>query len=338
MANYVLESRSKTGTYLATLPYRNLQGEWFRNKADQIRWEMPLYNNGLTRTNFFPAKTEVWVWRNNAKVFVGPLWDVTASSDSATMSCAAEGLESYLEGRRVKEDVKYTGQRQATAWDLINGAQTGTDAPLGFTSATLPACPTLIISWLKNDGEYIIDAIESLAKGNFGFDWEIDIDRKFQVYYPRPAVASGITLEYPGNIKRYSAQLMGKFEANDIFVKGKDALRSQPVIDTAKRAEFGLRQLVVSATDLNTQDQVNDYGEQVLALHRDVREIPQVSIAATQVNPFAGDIWFGETAPVIINDGWVQYNTAMRLNGFQLTVGKNGNETFVLYMSDLREV
>lgn len=338
MADYVLESRSKAGAYLATLPYRNLQGEFWRNKADQIRFEVPLYNTGLTRTNFFPAKTEVWVIRNGAKVFVGPLWDATPSSDNGTISCAAEGIESYLEGRRIKEDVKYTGARSATAWDLINGAQTGTDAALGIIQGTINTAGNFTIEWMKNDGEYISDAMETLSKGNEGFDWEIDVNRAFNLYYPRPAVASRVKLEWPTTIKRYSVQMLGKFEANDVFVKGKDDLRSQPVIDTSKRAEYGLRQVTISATDLETLDQANDYGEQVLNLRRDIREIPSVVLNTDLVNPFNGDIWFGQTAPVVISDGWVQYDQVMRLNGFQLSVGKQGNETFNLYMSDLREV
>lgn len=338
MADYVMESRSRAGAYLATLPYRNLQGEFFRNKQDQIRWEMPLYNNGLDRTSFFPGKTEVWVWRNSSKVFVGPLWDVTASSDSASMSCAAEGIESYLEMRRVPEDVSYTGARQATAWDLISRTQALTDGSLGITQGTLQVAPNLAIAWLKNDGDYLIDCMDTLAGGAQGFDWEIDVNRALQIYYPRPSVASRARLEYPTNVLRYSVQMLGKFEANDVLIKGKDDLRSQPVIDTAKRSEFGLRQLTVSATDLDTQAQVNDFGSRYLNLRRDIREIPQVTLKTELVNPFAGDIWFGQTAPVVINDGWTQYNQTMRLNGFQLSVGKNGNETFVLYMSDLREV
>lgn len=336
---YTLESRSRSGTYLGSIPFRNLQGEFWRNKADQIRFELSLHNNNLSRSTFFPGKTEVWVLRNGTKIFVGPLWDVTASSENKTLSCAAEGIESYLEFRRIKEDVRYTGNRSATAWDLINTAQTGTDAGLGIVAGSVGVAPVLDVSYLKNDGDIIFDCIDTLAKASAtGFDWEINVERQFVLYYPRPAVASRVTLVYPTSIKRYSVQMMGKFEANDIFLKGKDELRSQPVIDTAKRAEFGLRQGVYSNTELNTQDQVNDFAEQLLHLHRDIRELPQVVLNTELVNPFNGDIWFGETAPVVIDDGWVQVNQTMRLNGFQLSVGKNGNETFNLYMSDLREV
>lgn len=339
MATWELQSRDRTGTFLGAIPYRNLQGEWFRNKPDQIRFDIPLYSNDLTRSTFYPGKTEIWALRNGVKQFVGPLWDVTASSQDGVMSCSAEGLESYLQVRRINEDVYFTGRRDQTAWSLINTAQTGTDAALGITQGSInTTTPTHNIGWKRNDGIMVADAMDTLSGGAQGFDWEIDVNRAFNLYYPRPYVASRITLNYPGTILRYSVQIQGKFEANDILVTGDQDVISQPTIDTVKRAEYGLRQYNESNTDLTTQTQVNDYSQQVLRLRRDARETPSFVLDVNYVSPFDGDIWFGQTAPVVISDGWTQYNQTMRLNGFQCTVGKQGNESFNLYMSDLREV
>lgn len=339
MATYYMEARTRSGVYLGTLPFRNLQGEFWRNRPKQLRWDLPLYHPNVTRTSVDPGATEIWLLRNDVKVFVGPLWDATASSDERKITCSAESVESYLSLRRITNDLRYTGNRGATAWDLINRAQTGTDAGLGIIQGTINTTPSLTTSYLKNDGTVILDAIDGLSNdSDTGFDWEIDVNRAFQVYYPRPAVASRVRLEWGGAIHRYSVQVMGKWEANDIFVKGKDKLRSQPVIDTAKRAYYGLRQRVESNTNITAQVQLNNYAQRLLSLHRDPREIPQVGLRTSSVNPFEGDIWYGQTAPVVIDDGWVTYDQTMRCDGFQLTVGKNGSEIFTLYMSDLRDV
>lgn len=548
-ATYVLESRTKSGNFLATLPYRNLQGEFWRNKADQIRFEVPLSHQAITRSTFYPAQHEIWGYRNGIKIFAGPLWDVTASSDNKVLSCSAEGLESYLEGRRLDAPVTYTNSyRESIINDLvINKAQTGTNASLGLTwgldyaqtfdsfyrvadSATTlgtldsgqtwtyqegvwgienrnfaynvsqthgptedygsfalvnigsgnmqlevtirgmyntsPAPAGLAGRWVSNTlcyvcdydlvshtvriryrngssfttlassttynwvdgdrlkftlteqvgetgvtlqglvndvvkvttshtaagrpsqsqgiaglyqdfgtgvnppgarfdnfsgssdtasprsplipsltyymGDNIYELVESLSKGTLGFDWEITPDRQFRLYYPRRAYPSqrAGALIYPDNIKRYSIQYQGKYEANDILVIGADGINSTPgaYIDSVARSTYGLRQLTETATDLETQSQVDDYAAYLLKVHKNVKEIPQVSLNTDIVNPFNGDIWFGNTANVIINDGWVQYSQTMRLTGFQVTSGKQGNETFVLYMSDLREV
>ena len=39
--------------------------------------------------------------------------------------------------------------------------------------------------------------------------------------------------------------------------------------------------------------------------------------------------------PVVIDDGYTQYNNDLRCEGFQVSYGKSGNETFVLYTSEV---
>lgn len=338
-ANFRLEARKPDGTYLATLPARNIQGEWWWNKVKQLRFELPLYHNVVTRANVDPGKTEVQLYRNNVKIFTGPLWDVTASSGDAKLSCSCESIESYLDLRRIDTDLRYVSQAgDQVMWDLINRAQTGTDAALYITQGTLQAAPAQTATYLRSDAGFYGDAVSKLADDtSLGFDWEIDADRKLQIYYPRPQVASRSKLVYGQSVTAYSVQVQGKWEANDIVYRGDTGVRSDPVIDTAKRAEYGLRQLADNDNKVKLVATATQRAQRLLSLHRDVRETPSITLRA-EINPFEGDIWMGQTADVIINDYWAQYNQTMRLDGFQLSVGKQGSETVVLYMTDLREV
>lgn len=339
VASFRLESHLRDGTYLATLPYRNIQGEWWRNKPKQLRFELPLYHPAVTRSNVDPGKTEIQLFRNNTKIFTGPLWDVTASSGDAKLSCTCEGLESYLGLRRLDSDLRYSNQAgQTIMWDLINRAQTGTDAALYFTQGTLQACPSRSVTYLKSDMNFFDDITSKFADDStLGFDWEIDVDRKLQIWYPRPQVPSRSRLVYKQSITGYSVQAQGKWEANDIAYQGAEGIRSDPVIDTAKRAEYGLRQLADNDRDVVLAATCTQRAQRLLTLHRDIQETPSITLRS-EVNPFEGDIWFGQTAQVVIDDAWTQYNETMRLDGFQLSVGKQGNESVVLYMTDLREV
>lgn len=340
MADFRLEARTRGGSYLATLPVRNIQGEHWYNRPKQLRFELPLNNVNVTRQNLWPGLTEVQLFRNNTRIFTGPLWDATATSSNNTLACAAESIESYLGHRRIMADLRYTGAASATVWDLINRTQTLTDGGLGITQGTVQVAPNVQVDYLISDGKYLLDCITELAELDAsGFDWEINPDRQLNLWYPRPQIASRVKLEYGGAISGYSVQVLGHYEANDIFVKGKDALRStSPIVDTAKRTEYGLRQLVGSNTGLTMLAQVNDYAQRLLALHRDPKEIPHITLRSTSVNPWDGDIGILQTAQVVIDDGWAQYNQTMRLNGFQYTIGKHGSESFNLYMADLREV
>lgn len=338
MAEYVLESRTRAGTYLATLPFRNLQGEWFRSKPCQLRWEMPYLHPNITPTTFYPGKTEVWLWRDGAKIFVGPAWDASPTSRTKSMSCSAESIDSYLAARRVVADTSFTGVTRANiSWSLINSSQALTDGGLGITQGLMATTPAINVEYKATELKYIYDIIDDLAQQADGFEWEIDVDRVFNTYV-RALTASRIKLEYGGNITSYSVQVMGKWAANDITVKGFQGALSQPVIDTAKRLEYGLRHYSENNSGLTTQTQLNSFAAQLLKSRRDTRYVPQLSLRSSAVNPFLGDIGFGQTAPILIDDGWVQVNQTMQCAGWQLTVGKHGQETIVLYMQDTREV
>lgn len=337
MAEFILEARTRAGTYLATLPYRNLQGEWFRNKPCQIRWEMPYLNPNVTQETVFPGKTEVWLWRNGQKIFVGPLWDCNPSSSTKSMNCGAESIDSYLNMRRVVTNSSFTSTTRANiAWSLINASQALTDGALGITQGLMAITPAITVSYKASEGKIIYDIINDFSEQADGFDWEIDVNRAFNTYV-RASTASRIRLEYGGNVLGYALQVMGKWAANDIFVQGYQGALSQITVDTAKRAEYGLRHLVESASNLTSQIQLNSFAAQLLKVHRDTRYVPQLQLGTT-INPFDGDIGYGQTAPVLIDDGWVQVNQVMQCSGWQLTVGKQGNETFNLYMQDTREV
>lgn len=340
MAEWRLESWTRSGSRNAILPFRNLQGEFWRNKPKQVRFELPLYHPLVTRANVDPGKSEIKLVRDNTVVYTGVLWNATAGSSDRKLTCDSESLESYLWQRVLTQDLRYSAVAGGVVmWDLINRAQTGTDANLFITQGTIQAAPTRTISFLKNDLLVFGDIVTDFANdADTGFDWEIDQNRQLQVYSPRPATASRSKLLWGGAIVSYSVQVQGKYEANSIWVAGHEAVRSSNLLDTAKRAEYGLRDFTDTNDSMRTIAAANDYAQRLLDLRRDVRETPQLVIKPGTVNPFDGDIWPGQTAPVVISDGWTQFNETMRCDGFQFTVGKHGTETIVLYMNDLREV
>lgn len=339
MSIWNMEARTRAGTYLATLPFYNLQGEFFMNKPKQIRFTLPLRHEVITQTSVFPGKTEIWLLRNEEKVYVGPLWNATASSKENTITCDSQSIESYLSLRRISADVTKSGPRSEIAWSLIDDSQNKTNGDLGITKGTVQDAPSMTIKYARKEGIIIADAIDEFAsEADSGFDWEIDVNRKFNTYYPRIQARSRVRLEYLGNITSYSLQAMGMWEANDILIQGPDDAVSQTTVDVAKRSEFGLRQYVGSNTGAKTKTQLNNYAQDVLNKRRDIRLVPQVAVRSEEVNPFNGDITFGQLAHLFIDDSWAQFDEDMRLTGFQVTVGRHGEETFVLYLSDLREV
>lgn len=335
MATFRMESRLPDGTYLGTLPFSNFQGEFYRAKRSQCRFDVPLRHPAITRTTINPAKSEVWLYRNSTLIYAGPLWDVDVSSSGNKLSCTSEGLESYFDMRRISASKAFNASRALVAWNLIAQSQAETNGNLYITSNTLPSTPAIAISYDGLDGKVISEAIDDLAK-ELGFDWVIRPDRKFTVVYPRAQTQSNIQLNYPGNMTSYSIQITGKFVQNDILVKGSDKVFNR-VADTTSRTTYGLRQSTMTDTSLTTLAQVVAYCNQAIALHKKPKFYPQVQATAELVNPYNGDLWYGSIVKTTINDGWSQFNQNMIVNGWQLTIGKQFNESYSFYLNDLRE-
>lgn len=340
MADWRLESHTRSGTYLAPLKFYNLQGEFYRNRR-QIRFDLALSSSGLTYDTFFPRKHEVWAYRDDELVFAGPLWDVSVSSREGKMSCGAAGIESYFDTRVASTtDRDMTGTWGSIVWGLINTSQGLTGGGLGITQGTLVGggSPSGSFKYAWREGKTLSEVIDDLADSDAGFDWEITPNRVHNQYYPRIDSRARVRLEYGGNITSYSLQAMGKYEANAVFVKGPEQTVSNWAIDTAKRSEYGLSHFVGSNTGLKSASLLDAFADMTLKLRRDARIVPQVVTRSEGVNPFEGDIEPGQLSRLIVRDEWVQFDQDMRLMGFQVTVGKQGNEVFSLYLSDMREI
>ena len=342
MANFRLETRTRSGAYLATLRYSNLQGEMYKgNKWSAIRWDMSLEDTReLTYNELYPGKTEVWMFRDDVLKFAGPIWDANISTKEAKFSCRAEGLASYFDRRRIEAGWDSSLPLGQQAWNIVAASQALTDGNLFITQGTSVSggAPSARIKFAASELKMVSDALADLSEGDNGFDWEVTPNRVFNVYYPRLSGRANVRLEFGGNIRSYAVDINGKYAANNVVVQGADDSLSAAVVDTAKRAEYGLRHYVGSNTGLKSRAQLDAYATQLLSLRRDTRIIPQLSVAAEGVNPFNGDIDYGQVARTVINDGWVQYDIDMRCSGYQFTVDKHGIETFVLYLNDLREV
>ena len=337
MPKFELHSVKQDGTFLTMLPFNQLQGEFFLSKSNVLRWEMPYRHPNVTLDTVYPGKTEIRLYRDSKKIFEGPLWDCTPRSETSTMNCAAEDVSSYLDMRTVGWDLTYTNQHPTSiAWDLIHRTQLLTNGDLRITQGTL--VPTMVMTqkYAKDEAIQISKAIEDFEKLQTGFEWQIDENRVFKTY-ARDTTPSNVTFEYGGMVTRYSIQLMGKWQASEIIARGAKGFVSQPIIDTAKRAEYGLRQKTVSNTSIKNLAVLNDFGQQNLNIRRDTRFIPHITIRTGGLSPFDGDIDYLQTARVIVDDGWVQMNQLMYIVGWQLTVRENDSETIGLYMNDLRE-
>lgn len=342
-AEYSIRLQYRDGTYIGEPPFFDCQGEFRLNEPDEIRFKMSsldLINYVDPVSRLKEGLTEVVLLRNNVPVFTGPIWTITCTSKDKILNCTAQDISSYLKRRTIMTSTKFTKKRYAyAAWKLIQDTQARAYGDLGITlGQDAPTNPTGTFSYAAKSGKSVYAAIEGLSGGINGFDWEITPSRQLMMYYPRIQIPSLLTLEYGGNIKNYSVQGMGAYVANEVFGRGGNKKVSNTYSDTASKQFYGLRQYAFSDSNLKSESKLNSTAKRQLNLRKNPRLIPQLTVDPEMVNPFEDDIRFGSLVNTIIDDGWVQFNGIMRCSGFQVTIGKHGDETFVLYMNDTREI
>lgn len=336
MADWRLESYDRNRNFLGVLPHSNIQGEFYGSKHDQMRFNVPLRHDMVSSTTLSSGVNEIWAFRNDELVYSGVLWDMDIDGTAGRIGCTTEGLETYFEGRRIQNDVEYNQSGSECVWDMIQKSQALPGGDLGITRGQIDPSPGIAIKYWANEGKMIDEAIEDLAKEG-EFDFSITADRKVNISYPRSQVPSRSRLMFPGNIKTYNIAVTGKIVANDILMRGNGAFVT-PVIDTNSRSIYGLRQATVTNQALKSVTQLANAADEEIKFRRQARWVPTVSVDATVVNPFEGDISHGELIHVEIADGWVNLDTTLRCIGWQVTVNQSGGESVNLYLNDMREL
>lgn len=332
-----MESRLSNGSFAAVLPFRNLQFEIFMNRASSTRFDLPLHHAAVQASLIEGGKHEIWIYRNNTLIKAGPLWDLTASSSGSTIACTAEDLTAYLEVNLIEADASFTDIDQGQiAWSLINTWQGLTMGTRGITQGSIPASVNRQRTYKKSDGKNIYEAIMDMVEQDNGFDFELTPQRVFNVYPPRRTRDRGLTLELGAGLRHISVNHQGKYRRSRVLMKGPEDTYVEAE-DTVSRDTYGRASIAVSATDITSSDTLTERA----GLERDRRRLPkvtpQISVVPT-INPYDSDIRMGDTITIKAQAGYIQYNEQFRLVGWQTTVGAQGNESFVFYFNDDREV
>ncbi len=342
MADFRIDLQFRDGTYIGTIPFADLQGEFRMNQPNEIRFktssvDLLKYVNPVSQLR--AGLTEVVLYRNGAVIFCGPIWTIDTASNDKILNIMAQDVASYLKQRYISADTKFTKKRFAYGlWKLIQDAQALSNGSLGITLGQDAATPTGSFSFTRKSGTTLLKAADKLCAGSTGFDWQIDSQRRLMMYYPRIQVQSNIRLEYGGNIKSYSVRDVGTQIANEVFTVGANKYISSTYTDADSMTKFGRRQYVANDSSLKSKSKVDSNSKTQLSLRKNPRLIPQLVINAEIANPFNDGITYGNLVYTTIDDGWVQFDGLMRCSGFQLSIGKHGNETFVLYINDTREI
>ncbi len=180
------------------------------------------------------------------------------------------------------------------------------------------------------------DAIEGLSSLNInnGFDFEIDANKQFSVFYPRKGLdKSDLVLEYGKNILSFAETLDATDMANEILVlgsgNGSEMITSVRDSNATTQSQYKIRQKVLSFKDVIETATLNDNGDKELALRQVQQQIISLKTKGN-LEPFYGSYVVGASIRVKINYGIISIDTLLRIYGKKVKISDEDDEDIEL--------
>lgn len=171
-------------------------------------------NNDLINATI-PGKCFVVVERDDVPIWDGIVWTRTYQAQAKIMQMSMKTREGYLEKELVDENIGYTDIEQRNIMvGLLNTFQADPNRNLSLTipSATYSNAVLRTVNVLATEYKSFFSVISSIADGDNGFDWNIDIQRvgdsyvrNLRIGYPFLGSTNigALTFDYPGSITNY---------------------------------------------------------------------------------------------------------------------------------------
>ena len=252
---------------------------------------------------------EIWITKNNAKIYYGVITDIDEASDQASeqvsISVASVGFFNVLDKRRTNNKRVFSATDAGQiAWTLISESQ-ASDNPysdLGITAGT-------IVVSISRDRTYRFDnvkeSITNLSNNNLsnGFDFEVDNQKQLQVYYPQKGSQRPEMVFDEKNILNWTRHRPSVLSlTNKVYVIGEgindDVLYSTRVSDPTYRDVFGTLEDVLSSKDVIESATLDATGDRYLLDNQSPLETFTISHADDDPDITAYGI--GDSVPLTI--------------------------------------
>lgn len=178
---------------LESMPWRTLKYAQKLSTADTLDATIKVSNltEGMKQRLRTPSETatELWLYRDGKKVFVGPLAGGSMQGDDLVLN--ANGALAYLQWMYVRQDLIYKNVDQfLIVKGLIDQWQASDYGHFGIdTNNTGTAGVTLNQTYIRNELHEVYDRVMDLSGGQAGFDVAIDpVTRNLELWYPQRGI------------------------------------------------------------------------------------------------------------------------------------------------------
>lgn len=308
----VVVKNTSTGAEVE-LPYNNLTINDELNKGSDLKLSLSreavkqiadIYGYSVADI-LHAGEREIWVDKDGTKLFYGVITDYGASrsGEGINLDIAGAGFM-YLLGRRRTGNLRVftTTDAGLIAWTIIDESQSeDAYSDLGITLGRLDTSVSRDRTFRFDN---IKEQIEKMSNSNLenGFDFEIDTNKQFNVYYPQKGTRRTEILFDDHNIVGWRVRFpLLSTLTNRVYVLGEGqgddrlwVVRNSP--DDYKQT-FGLLENVLTESSIITTETLDDKGDKNLADNQSPRR--EVAIEVLD-NPSVLDYQVGDEVRVKI--------------------------------------
>lgn len=303
----------------------------YLDAAAQLSWTMA--GRTLEAAEMEELATDVLAVRDGATMFRGRIGDVTDTIDQDTHQVQVTALDyrGLLKRRLVLTPLSYANVEQsAVAWDLIQHAQSAPYGGMGITRGAVQA------GGYGRDESYAVgavigDSITSLGDLQNGFEWEIDTDLRFNLWW---AGARGSQVPQPyiygTNVHKVTRTFASANMGNGVVATGTSGL-APVVLDPTAPDPGGRFDLAVSDPDITTTSYLTAYAQQAQA--DGVREA--VASYAFDLEPGTEPPGLGDTVNLVVQSGRLDLDVELRVQQLDYAIGDSGDEVVTVTVGRL---
>lgn len=291
-----------TNAPVAELPLSGVQWSVALNDDGGLTGNIPLgaARGRVDLRSLLHARTAIYPVRDNLFVNGYILWDDNPSPSGLQIADGnCTGLLSYFNRRRIRDTVTYLQTDQfSIAEDLINKAQALPNGDIGVETLGLRSGVLRDRTYLSSEIKNLREALLQLGAVDNGFDLAITVSRGtdgaprkvLSLGYPflgRTQAATGVVLEYPGNVVDYQWQRLGSSLATTVWAIGgsptdseQDALRARADNTALTNAGWPVLESDVSFTDVIEQPTLNAHALGEAIVDSGIVVVPTVTVYA----------------------------------------------------------
>ena len=249
------------------------------------------------------------------------------AADAETVNFTAVDYRGMLDRRLFwsTSTLSFRGEDQADiAWQMIADTQAQPGGNLGISRGNAPETGVL------RDRDYqagkpVGQALAELGEVVNGFDWEIDGNLKFNLFYPQRGRSTGLVLYWGREITAINRQIDPSKYANAVFFTG--GTGTVPVETALTTMPVGIGRWDAQQSDPNLvlQQTVSDRAAYELQVASDLEPSFAATMAEGGWDP--GQLWVGDQAQIVAQAGRLNINTVRRVIQIDVTLTDDGGET-----------